>query len=66
MFKSGDEYVENSSRLAVSVPINLYIKSVFVSVNGFRESYFVGAIRRFSLNKTESLFEAEFQNFKHY
>ena len=34
--------LENSSTLAVSVPINLSIKLGFVSVNGLRETYFVG------------------------
>ena len=33
------EYVENSSILAVPVPINLFIKLGFVSVNGSQETY---------------------------
>ena len=39
------EYVENSSTLAVYVPINLSIKLEFVSVNGPRETYFVAVLR---------------------
>ena len=39
--------LKNSSTLAVSVPINLSIKLVFVSVNGPRETYFVVAPRKF-------------------
>ena len=35
--------LKNSSTLAVSVPINLSIKSGFVSVNGPWETYFVYA-----------------------
>ena len=37
--------LKNSSTLAVSVPIKLYIKFVFVSVNGPSETYFVDALR---------------------
>ena len=37
--------LKNSSTLAVSVPINVYIKLCFVSVNGPRETYFVDALR---------------------
>ena len=36
--------LKNSSTLAVSVPINLYIKLGFVSVNGTRETYFVDTL----------------------
>ena len=36
---------KNSSTLAVSVPINLSIKLGFVSVNGYRETYFVDGLR---------------------
>ena len=39
--------LENSSILAVSVPINPSIKLGFVSVNGLRETYFMDALRRF-------------------
>ena len=39
--------LKNSLTLAVSVPINLFIKFDFVSVNGPRETYFVDALRRF-------------------
>ena len=42
---SGGEYVENSSKLAVSVPINLSIKLGFVSVKGTRETYFADVLR---------------------
>ena len=42
--------LKNSSTLAVSVPINISIKFGFVSVNGPRETYFVDALRRFSLD----------------
>ena len=37
--------LKNSSRLAVCVPINVYIKLDFVSVNVSRETYFVDAPR---------------------
>ena len=37
--------LENSSTLAVSVPIILSIKLGFVSVNGRRETYFVDELR---------------------
>ena len=40
----------NSLTLAVSVPINLFIKFGFVSINGPRETYFVDALRRFCLD----------------
>ena len=39
--------LKNSLTLAVYVPINLFIKFDFVSVNGPRETYFVDALRRF-------------------
>ena len=39
--------LKNNSTLAVSVPINIYIKFGFVSVNEPRETYFVDALRRF-------------------
>ena len=39
--------LKNSLTLAVSVPINLFIKFGFVSVNGPSETYFVEALRRF-------------------
>ena len=38
--------LKNSSILAVSVPIILYIKLGFVPVNGPRDTYFVDARRR--------------------
>ena len=41
--------LKNSLTLAVSVPINLFIKFDFVSVNGVRKTYFVDALRRFCL-----------------
>ena len=37
--------LKSSSTLAVSVPINLSIKLVFVSVNGINETYFVDGLR---------------------
>ena len=37
--------LKSSSTLAVSVPINLYIKFGFVSVNDPRETYFVDVLR---------------------
>ena len=43
---SRDECVENSSTIAVSVPINLSIKLGFVYVNGPRETYFVDVLCR--------------------
>ena len=43
---SGGEYVENSSTLGVSVPINPSIKLTFVSVYGPRETYFVDSLRK--------------------
>ena len=42
--------LKNSSTLAVSVPINLFIKFGFVSVNGLRENYFVDALCRIYLD----------------
>ena len=42
--------LKNSSTLAVSVPINLFNKFRFVSVNGPRENYFVDAQCRFCLD----------------
>ena len=42
--------LKNSSTLAVSVPINIFIKFGFVSVNGPRENYFVDALCRFCLD----------------
>ena len=36
--------LKNSATLAVSVPINLYIKLGFISVNGLRETYFVDTL----------------------
>ena len=39
------EYVENSSTLAVSVPINLFTEVGTLSVNGLSESYFVDTLR---------------------
>ena len=36
---------KNSSRLAVSVPINISIKLDFVSVNGSVKTYFVYSLR---------------------
>ena len=47
---SGGDYVENSLGLAVSVPINLFIKFGFVSVTSPRETYFVDALCRFGLD----------------
>ena len=41
--------LKNSSRLAVSVPVNLSIKLDFVSVNGSRETYFVDVLRIISM-----------------
>ena len=41
--------LKNSLTLAVSVPIILFIKFGFVSVNDPRETYFVDALRRFCL-----------------
>ena len=35
--------LKSSPTLAVCVPINLFIKLYFVSVNGHRETYFVNA-----------------------
>ena len=37
--------LKKSSTLAVSVPINFFIKLGFVSVNGSRETYFVDKSR---------------------
>ena len=42
--------LKNSATLAVSVPINIFIKFGFVSVNGPRETYFVDVLRRFRLD----------------
>ena len=42
--------LKNSLTLVVSVPINLFIKFGFVSVNGPRETYFVDELRRFCLD----------------
>ena len=39
--------LKNNSILVVSVPINLLIKLGSVSVNGFRETYFVDALHKF-------------------
>ena len=39
--------LKNSSTLAVSVPINVFIEFGFVYVNGSREFYFVDALSRF-------------------
>ena len=36
--------LKNSSTLALSVPINSSIKLGFVTVNGFRETYFVDVV----------------------
>ena len=41
--------LKNCPELSVSVPINLFIKLDFVSVNGHRETYFVNAPRIWSL-----------------
>ena len=38
------DMLKNSSTFAVSVPVNYSIKLDFVSVNGPRETYFVGAL----------------------
>ena len=46
---SGGEYVENSSTLAVSVPINLSVKLGFVCVNGPWDSYFVDTLGSFQM-----------------
>ena len=46
----GVNVLRNSSTLAVSASINVSIKLCFVSVNGPRETYFVGALRRFCLD----------------
>ena len=43
-------FKKNSSTLAVCVPINISIKSGFVSVNGPRETYFVDVIRTNFIN----------------
>ena len=40
--------LKNSSTLAVSVPINHFLKLGFVSVNGPRETYFVDALHIFT------------------
>ena len=37
--------LKNNSTLAVPVPINLFIKLDFVSINGPRETYFVDELR---------------------
>ena len=42
--------LKNILTLAESVPINLFIKFDFVSVNGPREIYFVDALRKFCLD----------------
>ena len=42
--------LKNSLTLAVSVPIILFIKFGFVSVNDPRENYFVYVLRRFCLD----------------
>ena len=42
--------LKNRSTLPVSVPINLFTKCGFVSVNGPRENYFVDALSRFCLD----------------
>ena len=42
--------LKNSSTRAVTVPINLFIKFGFVSVNGPRENYFVDALCKFCLD----------------
>ena len=42
--------LKNSSTLAVTVPINIFIKIGFVSVNDPRENYFVDALYRFYLD----------------
>ena len=44
---SGVNMLKNSSTLAVSVPINLFIKFGFVSANSPRETYFVDALRSY-------------------
>ena len=41
--------LKNSLTLAVFVPINLYIKFGFVSVNGTKETCFVDEIRRYDI-----------------
>ena len=41
-----ENMLENSSTLAVSVPINFSIKLGFFSVNGPRESYFVDELSK--------------------
>ena len=48
--------MKNSSTFAVSVPINLYVKLGFVSVNGPGETYFVDALHKDSLCITYPLF----------
>ena len=40
--------LKNSSIFAVYVPINLSIKLGFISVNGFRENYFVDVLHMFT------------------
>ena len=42
--------LKNSVTLAVSVPISLFIKFGFVSVNRPRETYFLDALSRFCLD----------------
>ena len=42
--------LKNSLTFALSVPINIFIKFGFVSLNGTRETYFVDALRRFCLD----------------
>ena len=42
--------LKNSSILAVTLPINFFIKFGFVSVNSPRENYFVDALCRFYLD----------------
>ena len=46
--------LKNSSTLAVSVPINIFIKFGVVSANGPRETYFMDALHR--LNFAHSRF----------
>ena len=53
--------LENSSTLAVFVSINLSIKLGFVSVNGYRETYFVDALRYNVIHNQNSYHE--FTNF---
>ena len=42
--------LKNSRTLAVTVPINLFIKFSSVSVNGPRENYFLDALCRYYLD----------------